>query len=158
MLSIIGQQFTGLNLFVKQAWISVRSAVISAGRAWIDLAPGSSARSLARILTHKKCCPGCRQITTYRARKQRQQKNRAAARTPSSESNQSRSWSSPRLVREFQRRRNLMPKSKIKTIEMAILIASSRGFSDQISSTLDAKDYICPSATPLISCRLFDSN
>jgi hypothetical protein len=33
MLSIIGQQFTGLNLFVKQAGISVRSAVISAGRA-----------------------------------------------------------------------------------------------------------------------------
>jgi hypothetical protein len=35
---------------------------------------------------------------------------------------------------------------------------SSRGVSAQISSTLDAKDYICSSSTPLISCRLFDCN
>ena len=158
MLSIIRQQFTGLNLFVKQAWISVRSPVISAGRAWIDFAPASSARSLARILTHKKCCRGCRQITTYRDRTQRQQKTKHPLRRSSSESNQSRSGSSPRLVRVFQRRRNLMPKSKIKTIEMVMSIASSRGVSAQISSTWDAKDYICASSTPLISCSLFDCN
>jgi hypothetical protein len=58
----------------------------------------------------------------------------------------------------FQRRRNLRPKSKIKTIEMVMSIASSRGVSAQISSTLDAKDYICASSTPLISCSLFDCN
>ena len=51
-----------------------------------------------------------------------------------------------------------MPKSKIKTIEMVMSIASSRGVSVQISSTLDAKDYICSSSTPLIACRLFDWN
>jgi hypothetical protein len=51
-----------------------------------------------------------------------------------------------------------MPKSKIKTIEMVMSITSSRGVSVQISSTLDAKDYICPSTIPLISCRLFDCN
>jgi hypothetical protein len=51
-----------------------------------------------------------------------------------------------------------MAKSKIKTIQMVISIASSRGVSVQISSTWDAKDYIGPSATPLISCHLFDCN
>ena len=51
-----------------------------------------------------------------------------------------------------------MPKSKSKTIKMVMSIASSRGFSDKISSTWDAKDYICSSSTPLISCRLFDCN
>ena len=51
-----------------------------------------------------------------------------------------------------------MAKSKIKTIEMVISIASSRGFSAQISSTLDAKDYICSSSNPLVSCRQFECN
>ncbi|WP_445173567.1 hypothetical protein [Microcoleus sp.] len=51
-----------------------------------------------------------------------------------------------------------MPKSKIKTIEMVISIASSREVSTQMSSTLDAKYYISSSFTPLISCPLFDCN
>lgn len=43
-------------------------------------------------------------------------------------------------------------------IEMVMSIASSRGVSAQISSTLDAKDYICSSSTPLISSSVFDCN